>query len=307
MRLFHRSVVVGLALALLGAGQASGRVAHTVQPGETLWSIAAANNFTTRSVAASNGLGENSHVLAGQTVYVPSVAEAAAALSSGAGTSQTSTTATAAPRPLGAYSVRPGDTLTGIAARSGVSTQQVAWMNGLSPTAHVVAGTVLKLPTGAAPVSSQPVAAAPARRIVPRAAPYAGPGRVDSTQIGSVAATHGVPPSLASAIAWQESGFNNGMVSPANARGVMQILPGTWRWVQNNLASQQLDPNSPIGNVQAGVLYLRQLLRDSGGDPATAVASYYQGAGSVRRVGMLPETRRYVQNVLSLRGRFGGP
>ena len=305
MRLLHRSVVVGLAFAVIGAGQASGRVAHTVRPGETLWSIAAANNFTTRSVAASNGLGENSHVLAGQTIYVPSVAEAAAALSSGAGTGQTSSAA--APRPLGAYSVRPGDTLTGIAARSGVSPQQVAWMNGLSPRAHVVSGTVLKLPTGAAPVQAQSVAAAPTRKIVPRAAPYASPGRVDATQIGSVAATNGVPPSLAAAIAWQESGFNNSVVSPANARGVMQILPGTWRWVQNNLASQQLDPNSPIGNVHAGVLYLRQLLRDSGGDPATAVASYYQGAGSVRRVGMLPETRRYVQNVMALRGRFGGP
>jgi hypothetical protein len=55
------------------------------------------------------------------------------------------------------------------------------------------------------------------------------------------------------------------------------------------------------------VLYLRQLLRDAGGDPATAIASYYQGASSVRRIGMLPETRRYVQNVTALRGRFGGP
>jgi soluble lytic murein transglycosylase-like protein len=302
MRLLHRSVVLGLAIALIGAGQASGRVAHTVQPGETLWSIAAANNFTTRSVAASNGLGESSHVFAGQTIYVPSVPEAAAALGGG---SQTS--GAAAPSPLGAYSVRPGDTLSGIAARSGVTTAQVGWMNGLSPTAHVVAGTVLKLPTGAAPVRAQPVATAPTRTIVPHAAPYATPGRVDAAQIGSVAATNGVPPSLAAAVAWQESGFNNSVVSPANARGVMQMLPGTWRWVQNNLASGQLDPNSPIGNVHAGVLYLRQLLRDAGGDPATAIASYYQGASSVRRIGMLPETRRYVQNVTALRGRFGGP
>ena len=37
-----------------------------------------------------------------------------------------------------------------------------------------------------------------------------------------------------------------------------------------------------------------------------AAAAYYQGLGSVRRIGMLPETRRYVANVLALRSRFGG-
>ena len=39
---------------------------------------------------------------------------------------------------------------------------------------------------------------------------------------------------------------------------------------------------------------------------ASAIASYYQGWGSVRRIGMLPETRQYVNNVLALKSRFGG-
>ena len=121
-----------------------------------------------------------------------------------------------------------------------------------------------------------------------------------------VANRNGVPASLASAIAWQESGFNNAMVSTANARGVMQVLPGTWEWVQQNLAKRQLDPSSPIDNVGAGVLYLGHLLGQTGGDPAMAAAAYYQGLSSVRRIGMLPETRQYVANVLALRGRFGG-
>jgi N-acetylmuramoyl-L-alanine amidase len=115
-----------------------------------------------------------------------------------------------------------------------------------------------------------------------------------------------VPASLASAIAWQESGFNNAMVSGANARGVMQVMPGTWDWVQANLARRRLDPNSAIDNVGAGVLYLGHLLQETGGDPALAAAGYYQGISSVRAIGMLPETRRYVANVMALRGRFGG-
>ena len=97
------------------------------------------------------------------------------------------------------------------------------------------------------------------------------------------------------------------MVSSANARGVMQVIPGTWDFIQQNLASRTLDPNSATDNVHAGVLYLRRLLERSGGDTSLASAGYYQGLASVRRIGMLPETQRYVANVQALRGRFGGP
>ena len=85
------------------------------------------------------------------------------------------------------------------------------------------------------------------------------------------------------------------------------MLPGTWTWVEQNLAGRTLDPNSATDNVSAGSMYLAQLLRDSGGDEAIAVASYYQGQASVREVGMLPDTERYVANVMALRTRFGGP
>ena len=37
-----------------------------------------------------------------------------------------------------------------------------------------------------------------------------------------------------------------------------------------------------------------------------AAAGYYQGLSSVREHGMLPETQRYVDNVMALRSRFGG-
>ncbi len=86
----------------------------------------------------------------------------------------------------------------------------------------------------------------------------------------------------------------------------MQILPGTWSWVEQQLAKRRLDPNSPVENVAAGVMFLRQLIADSRGDEAMAVASYYQGAASVREVGLLPSTERYVANVLALKARFGG-
>ena len=278
-------------------------------PGETLWSIAAANNFTTRTIAVYNGLPEDANVVLGSTIMIPSVSEGAAKLASaGVSTSSSSTSssgaapATAAPPPMGAYTVRPGDTLSSLAASSGVPAGAIAAMNGLTPTSWLYAGTALKLPTGA-PLASTP---SPPPTTAPAAAPEATPSRVTSEQINEVATRNGVPGSLASAIAWQESGFNNAMVSAANARGVMQVMPGTWDWVQQNLAKRYLDPASPIDNVGAGVLYLGHMLQEAGGDPGLAAAGYYQGMGSVRSIGMLPETRRYVDNVMALRSRFGG-
>jgi LysM repeat protein len=311
---FSRSVfacvlVVSIACVASMPAPAGAAVPHTVQPGETLWSIAAANNFTTRALAAYNGLSVDAQVVAGKTIQIPSESEAAAALGVGAPTATTSAgTATAAaspaPAPLGAYTVRPGDTLSLIAARSGVTVKQLAWMNGVDPAQVLRIGTALKLPTGsqlAAPSTSQPAPSA-----VPQAAPNPSPTRLTSTQVGQVAAQHGVSGSLASAVAWQESGFNNSAVSSANARGVMQVLPGTWTWVQQNLAQRALDPNSAIDNVSAGSLYLGQLIRDAGGSESLAAAYYYQGEASVRAIGMLPETQRYVANVIALRSRFGG-
>lgn len=77
---------------------ASAAVPHTVQPGETLWSIAAANNFTTRTVAAYNGLSDDSLVYAGETLEIPTEAEGAAALgSAGLADSSSSSTPSAGP------------------------------------------------------------------------------------------------------------------------------------------------------------------------------------------------------------------
>src|SRR5829696_2455577 len=88
-------VCAGVLVALTG-GSARGAVTHAVQPGETLWSIASANNLTTRTVAVYNGISEDAGLTAGTTVQVPTVAEGAAALASGqAAGSAPATTSTA--------------------------------------------------------------------------------------------------------------------------------------------------------------------------------------------------------------------
>ena len=323
----RRPLLLACLLPLLAPAAASASVPHTVQPGETLWSIAASSNLTTRTLAVFNGLSADSNVILGSTIQIPSVAEGYAALQragllgvpAATTTTATATTTTtvatttpvastgsAAPVPLGAYSVRLGDTLSGIAAAARVPMAQIAAMNGLSIAGPLLAGTVIKLPSGAPlPVTAESTAPV-THAVVPSAPPYATPTRLDAGTIGSIASSEGVPPSLAAAIAWQESGFNNAMVSGANARGVMQIMPGTFQWVQNNLARTPLDPYSATDNVRAGSLYLGSLLRATGGNVAQAVAGYYQGLDSVRRIGMYRDTAQYVADVMALQHRFGG-
>lgn len=331
MRSLSRASVAAL-VVLLGAAPAAGaHTPHLVTPGETLSGIAAAAGVSTASLAAANGLAPDAFAIEGTTLQVPGPGEApaapagvsTAALAAANGLSPTafviegttlrvpaagsSTMAAASSAGAGAagggdYRVRLGDSLSAVAARHGVGTAALAQVNGLAEQGVLLAGTVLRLPGGGTAVASPP-SPAPA----PSGGPVASGGRVTAGEVSSIAAQHGVPGSLAAAIAWQESGFNNSKVSVADARGVMQILPGTWDWIRSSLAGgRPLDPASPQDNVRAGSMFLSQLLKESGGDPAMAAAGYYQGMASVRRIGMLPTTRQYVANVLALRSRFGG-
>jgi soluble lytic murein transglycosylase-like protein len=170
----------------------------------------------------------------------------------------------------------------------------LATLNGIDPGAPLLAGSTLSVP-GTAGAS-------------PNVPPYPTPERVTASQVGQVAVANGVPASLAAAIGWQESGFNNDFVSSSDARGVMQILPSTWVWIQSTMtAGVPLAPASAIDNLRGGVLLLHSLLVATGGDPALAAAGYYQGLSSVRQYGMFPSTQQYVNDVMALRQRFGGP
>lgn len=110
---------------------------------------------------------------------------------------------------------------------------------------------------------------------------------------------YGVDRQLVHAVAWMESGYQTNLTSAAGAWGVMQILPVTWRYVENVLVGSKV-PHTASGNVRVGVVYLRQLLREFNGSERLALAAWYQGPASVRRRGLLHETKVFVANVLAL-------
>lgn len=338
MRLRFVLLLVGI-VCLVAPGAASAFFVHTVLPGESLSSIAAADGLSVSQLAAANGLSPAAQLQTGTGIQIPPLSGGGVASSSGppAGTSSTSSSARgsvdgdgdsdgdvaatgssgagstgASSASSGSYVVQPGDTLSAIAARAGTSVDQLAATNGLNPLGVLPSGMVLSVPgggtasTSSSVATSQPVGAAAEGS--PTNPPYPTPETVSPSAVGSIAAANGVPPALAQAIADQESGFNNAEVSGSDARGVMQILPGTWNYIRQNLVAgaPPLAPASATDNVRGGVLLLRSLLNATGGNPALAAAGYFQGLPSVEANGMYPDTQQYVNDVLALEQRFNG-
>jgi len=187
--------------------------------------------------------------------------------------------------------VAAGESFFSIAQRYGLSPLLLAKASGLSLSAVIVPGQKLTLPAGTQAPAGAPgsTSGAPASRESVRAS------------IDRWAAVYGVDPRLARATAWMESGFQEEVVSNVGAVGVMQLLPGTWAWVDQMLLGTTT-PRTYDGNVQAGVRYLRWLLDQFGGDTRLALAGYYQGAQAVRERGLYDDTKRYVAIILKLVG-----
>lgn len=291
------TLAVPLSLGVLVTAGAPGLISIRVRPGDTLSGIAQRQRTSVARLVALNRLpGNGDLIYAGQRLRVPAAR-------------------THAPAPARRtvdvhYVVRRGDTLSGIAARYGASQRSIARRNDLPRSLVVMIGQRLHIPRTLRSVPPGTVArptlrgaaARHARLLAARPVPSRHHVRAD---IAATARRYGVQPALALGIAWQESGFNQRMVSPADAIGTMQVLPSTGRWVSTYVVGRRLDLLDAHDNITAGVALLRSLLRSTGMRVRTTVAAYYQGLASVRSRGMYGETRRYVANVLALRRSFG--
>jgi hypothetical protein len=116
------------------------------------------------------------------------------------------------------------------------------------------------------------------------------------------AGRYGMSARFIRALAWVESGWQPHVVSHTGARGVMQVMPATWRFVQTVLLGHPV-PRTTSGNIQVGVVFIRHLHRRFNGNARLALAAYNQGERAVRRNGVYPEARRFAANVLAMRGR----
>ena len=137
------------------------------------------------------------------------------------------------------------------------------------------------------------------------------------------AEAYGVDPYLVAAVAKAESGFDAGAVSSAGAVGLMQIMPDTAAWIQDQpewKGGEVADLTDPPANLQMGAYYLAFLTELFDGDVPSTLAAYNAGQGTVigwlsrpgadrERVletGDIPftETREFVRRVEKLRALF---
>ncbi|HEY3462143.1 MAG TPA: peptidoglycan-binding protein [Gaiellaceae bacterium] len=192
----------------------------------------------------------------------------------------------------GHHVVRAGETLTGIARHYHTTVARLARMNHLDPAHVLLIGTRLRVPrvrhvaTKSTHVAYRTESVASVRSLLDR-----------------WAAHYGVSVHLVRALAWMESGFNNHLVSPVGARGIMQLLPSTFRFAESVLIGHRLRHDAN-GNVRAGVAYLAHLLHDFHGNKRLALAGWYQGEGAVRTHGVYKVSKTFVADVLALEKRM---
>jgi LysM repeat protein len=190
---------------------------------------------------------------------------------------------------LSRYVVRPGDSLTAIARKHGTTLGKIAQINKLNPARPLLIGVKLRIPA--------------AERV-------AAPTAVSATNAGTVrdsldrwSAHYGIDRSLARALAWMESGYNNNVVSNVGAQGVMQLLPTTWDYVETVLIGHQVAHDAD-GNIHVGMAYLHHLLNAFGGDEHLALAGWYQGERSVKAAGPYKVSKVFIADVLALKQRM---
>jgi N-acetylmuramoyl-L-alanine amidase len=274
---------------------AGGAVVHTVRRGESLWGIATRYGSTVASVAEANGIVDPSRIFGGQRLVIP-----------GTSTPATSNPTAAPPRsePAAAtvHTVGRGESLWGIANRYGSSVAEIATANGIADPSRIFGGQRLTIPGRAAP---KPTATAAAH--MPASMSAAVGARAEIRQIvAAEAEAAGVPVSLALAVAWQESGWRQGVVSYAGAVGVMQLLPTTAEWIGETMLGTTVNVHDTRDNIRAGVRLLAHYIGRYGAGSDLVLAAYYQGQTAADKHGVYAVSRPYIASIRALERIFGG-
>ena len=255
--------------AVLGAAVAaavpSAVVASTyvVRPGDTLEAIAVRHSTTVQALVRANQLADPNLIRIGQLLRIPDTSAGLPGYTAGA-------------RDHDVYTVQHGDGLLKVARLYGVDPTAVARANGIGVNAPLMRGAVLHVPGRLARVNAL---------------------------LTKVATENAVDPKLIRAVAWLESGWQQGVVSPTGAVGLMQVEPYTGDWISKYLAGRTLDLHVARDNVTAGCLLLHHLVAIHKGDTMAALAAYYQGDASIARHGVFADTQRYQHVVHDLMRR----
>lgn len=239
---------------------------YRVRRGDNLTKIAKEKGVSVKALVDANRIKNPNFILIGQMLVIP-----------GSQAARGATPALKSPGLTG-HSVKRGENLTTIAKKYKTSIAHLVDINNLKNPNFIRVGQKLKVPLLGKPT-------------------------VEDLLV-KYSKAYGVNPALVKAIAWQESGWKQHVVSKAGAVGVMQVMPGTGSFTGKHLLGSPINLKVLDDNVKAGVRFLAYLLKLTDGDEKLAVGGYFQGLRSINQKGMSPATKRYVSNVMALKKRF---
>jgi soluble lytic murein transglycosylase-like protein len=261
-----------------------------VEAGDTLSDLALRHGVEVEELVHLNGIADPNLIFPGQRLRLEPAATAAAP----------------AAQPAATHVVRAGEHLTGIARHYGTTVAAIASANAIANPSRIYAGQRLVI-RGAAPAVAPAAPGAPAAGSLPNSIAAAMARRDDVRRmIVEEANRFGVPPAFALAVAWQESGWQQGAVSSAGAVGVMQLLPTTGEWVGAVMLGSPVNIHDARQNVRAGVRLLAHYLARYDGNRELTLAAYYQGQSATDRHGVYPTSRVYVASILALAALLEG-
>ncbi len=315
-------IVAGSTLIVGSSGESkidndsSGSSHYVVSTRDTLTLIARRFHIAVSLLVQLNSIADPDRIFVGQTLRVRS---------------DTDSTPTSESQPVATdqsntHRIVPGEFLSGIAARFGVRTSELARINGISNPDRIVSGRVLVIPprddqqASPAPVAADPTPIEPTPvadeptpieptpvAVEPTPAeptPSPAPSAVGSTSLSRLfekwSGVYTVPRGLLEALAWQESNWNPEAVGPSGHMGIAQMSSATVDFVEANLLGKQTDPFDASDGIQLAARYLRYLL-DRTPTEHRALAAWVQGLHGVLTDGPSQSAIAFADSVLAIR------
>lgn len=223
------------------------------------------------------------------------------------------------------YVVKAGDSLWAISRANGLTVNQLAAANHMRASDLLLIGRQLQIPTAGTTSNPSPA-------VTTASTTTQNPWSFCATMSSSGApGTWGVLPDLLrrspdrlalqplfmkwarhynvslpllEAIAWQESGWQQGVVSSTGAIGAGQIMPGTANFISGTLIGIPMDINSVNDNIRMSAAFLSYLAGVEGNNRCATIAAYYEGPLNLSTYGVFPDTQAYVASVEALIPRF---